>query len=529
MGRFISSATAGSAQIGEIKEFSSGAVPTGYLPLDGSCVCKATYQELYNFVGNLEPPLYCGSDLNYPPSLCGYTVIGGSCYCFCGNALTALSSWGSDCVVLYQAQLACCCCSQPGNGCCAGLILICFNTGACCGVMCATNLNPRCGGTACQACNINAVYTFYQNNTRYIGINTCISCSQGHATYVFNFDQKCFVCTYCIASCGYCSICNSSVHLIAYTVYCCLPQKLILPSVLSCVCLCAQTYTTCTIGGSWNSFGLCGFNFVGYNSNFCCGREPAYFIAFGQACYGSSYSSCSCPGVMGLNLQTSQATITTCCWSCCDGIGCCMNLGTTCGGWSLNGYSMTPGKWCSANSAVFTQVANWRLCVYQGCQTTFNNWRYACTVAISLGSGTGNIITSTALCPVAPACTSGNICSGVSKLFWNEKCNTFYGTSVFVNCTPNTPVGVSAIYTSWDFEYNTTTKLPPLNHCSTTYATTILSPSDAQGNYPGGTPIRYDVGKIVVYGFSTVGNSSPLFLLPAAPHPIPNIKYYIKT
>lgn len=538
MSRF--SQFAASTPVGKVDQFLSGSSPNGYLPLNGSCASKTTYASLYAIVGDLDPPIsdaitMCGGCMQGLQSCCGYN--------WCQSNF-GVSSWGPTCFTRFVVNQGC----QSGTN--GGVYRLCYTTSDLqCGFLDACTCAPSC---YCICVGSDAqIFSYHDNGTYYVGVFARNCGSAEHRTILWNFTCKCLVNVFRAIPSGD----QSPPYPIDYSrvvFHCNGPYTrkfswVTTPGV-NCHCcqLCTTQFSDCfcnSMNSQMQMFCPCfGNGAVRYSKNYCCGKEPSSFISIGTSFCQGNYSSCFCCGILSWRFDTKQAKVDNAC--CYFSLGCCCPSS-----WGLPyGYSFIQRVTCWGSGPdcidfYLTMIPY----MYYGCGPAYSCCRFAFfsyttaqTIRLQPASSGYPSVTCTQVGVPAdvlvPSCgpvqTGGTTClSGLSHLYYNEKSCKWWGRSVkwaCAYCLPGTFCS-SASCSTYDFCY--CTGQAPVTYGATANCSPLASTDDPQKYTANTYPLNpgSSTCPTVLYGISTLGPSSNVFLLPSVTSAVTGLGYYIKT
>jgi hypothetical protein len=129
-------------------------------------------------------------------------------------------------------------------------------------------------------------------------------------------------------------------------------------------------------------------------------------------------------------------------------------------------------------------------------------------------------------------CNAGNQClSGLDYLFYNEKTCKTWGRSLRYPCAYGSPCTNASSNSPTTYEFCYCTGQAPISHASSTNCSPLQCITDPQRFTANTVPFNAgtDQCAAVLYGVSTLGPASPVFMLPNISSPVTGLAYYIKS
>lgn len=535
MSRF--SQFAASTPVGKVDQFLSGTTPNGYLQLNGQCVCKNVYSSLYSVVGDLEPPITDSITL-CALATCGTSSCGYNWCCTTG----AMSSWGPTCITKFTLNQGC----QSGSS--GGVYRMCYATADLqCGFLdacwcCST------GFCLCIGSDAN-VFSWHENGTYYVAAGVRHCGSSESRVILWNFTCKCFVNVFRAGGDQnpLIPIDNSRVVISCNGPYArcilwmCTPPTLVVNCNMGC-----RPYRDCvcnTVSSQHTSFCPNYGSAVRFSKCHCQGKEPYAMVAIGTTFCQTNYNSSYCCGILSWRFDTFQAKVDNgCCYF--SSIGCCCPSA-----WNLPFNLSYQQRFVCIGSGVgpadfyLTAIPYWRY----GCGPAYScvSWFFASFIgsqvaclAVQTNDFPGVVCSSVDVqnSIISPstgvvATNSGAQClSGLQSFFYNEKTCKHWGRSVRYPCAFASPC-TNAQMTTTNYDFCYCTGQGPISHGSSTNCSplgTVIDPQKFTAN-----TVPFNPGTCTcaatLYGVSTLGPTSPVFMLPNITSPTTGLAYYIKS
>ena len=297
-----------------------------------------------------------------------------------------------------------------------------------------------------------------------------------------------------------------------------------------------------TVSGNHNQFCANAGSGVRFSKCHCGGREPYSFVGIGQTFCQGNYSSSFCCGILSWRFDDFKSRIDNGC--CYFSMGCCCPSS-----WGLPFSYAASGRFTCFGSGVnaadfyLVQTPYWSYgCgpAYACCRWFFPAYTVSQLANLQMGTSGYPLITCSAIditnSVIAPSTgpvqTGGTTClSGLDYLFYNEKTCKHWGRSLrypCAYCTPGTNIS-SMSPTTYEFCYCTAQN--PIAHASSTNCSPLTCITDPQRFTANTVPFNAgtDQCSAVLYGVSTLGPGSPVFMLPNITSPVTGLAYYIKS
>ena len=542
--QFTGGSSGGGIVTGQVQEFINNSTPSGYLQLNGQCVCKATYCCLYSVLGDQDPPITDSAIIGpvSPPAGFNQTcyhgqIANGSCIVRFG-IFHCNQQCGSNCK--HQARL----CFATSDG-------VCGSVSETSGGVFSSYYNSwqyaPCSpvsfnyGYDCGTCKMYAAVTYQVTFSQYGGSTRCIN-----GVRVWNITD-CTATYNCICACCYYSqtvigtFANSCLGIMQ--VCNCCPYNWVAKWCFPNQCIqfhCCVNALTAYQGGNACAVQSCGF----LNTGFCKiydadGRNPCLLVGWGTNCWCFTYNCCcNLDSVNVYNVRCDLGAWTcVCCLACCyfGRLSCC-NPGLSCGcPYFISSMGITPGFYCDTSNIGFTGVHTARMVIcgynigtYWNEPGLFNISR----TLLSKSCPTGSAVVFCCVTQNTFICMGTlNRCIGPAEIIYVPKCNSYHVNGATLSlipccvcCSAQNPVNTT-------YGFLASGPCTGVITCGVNCLGLCFYATDPALNVRSANIVPYcSTGTAMcVYGQSTLGAGSNVFLIPNVSHSVASLKYFIKT